>query len=126
MTAVFAFASYLGTLVVLAVVCFGFGRYDQKFGPEGSFLVMAVVFSIFLPSAALGFHLARRKFSHARRAVAIAGFGAGLLTPLVVLLLDWVLSSRLIIYGVPILGIFLAGFATARLTESNVASADPG
>ena len=118
MTALFAFASYLGTLLVLAVICFGFRRFDPKFGAEGSFVVMAVMFSVFLPSAALGFFVARRKLTHAAIAVAIAGFCSGLAIPPIVFLLDWMFSGRFLMYAVPIAGIFLAGFASARMTES--------
>ena len=97
MATLFASTTYLGTLLVLAVVC--------------------VVFAIFLPGAALGFHLAKRNLAHTAWAVAIAGFGSGLVIPLVVFLLDWMFSARFIMYAVPVVGIFLAGFASARLTE---------
>ncbi len=83
-------------------------------------MVMAVVFAVFLPSAALGFHLAKRKVAHTGWAVAIAGFGSGLVIPLIVFLLDWMFSARFIMYAVPIVGIFLAGFWSARLTESDL------
>lgn len=118
MATLFASATYLGTLLVLGVVCFGLERYNPRFGAEGSFVVMAVVFAIFLPGAALGFHLARRKVAHTAWAVAMVGFGSGLAIPLVVFLLDWMLAARFIMYSVPIVGVFLAGFAAARLSES--------
>ena len=124
MATLFASTTYLGTLAVLGVVCFGLERYNPKFGAEGSFVVMAVIFSIFLPGAALGFHLAKRKVAHSGWAVVMAGFGSGLAIPLIVFLLDWMFSARFVMYAVPILGIFLAGFASARLTESGLHLSD--
>ena len=68
MATVFAFASYLGTLIVLGIICFGLERFNPKYGAEGSFLVMAVSFAILLPVAALGFYLAKRSFGSCRLA----------------------------------------------------------
>ena len=118
----FSFASYLGTLLVLGVVCFGFGRYDPKFGVEGSFLVMAVVFAIFLPVAALGFYVAKRGFEHRFRSVALAGFVTGVAAPLLVFLCDALSSSQLGAFLIPLAVVLLAGFASARLLETDVAA----
>jgi hypothetical protein len=117
----FAFASYLGTLVVLGIVCFGFGRYDPKFGSGGSFVVMAVVFAIFLPVAALGFYLAKRGFTHRGRNVALAGIVSGLAAALLVFLCDWMFSQQLGTFLIPLVGMSLAAFASARLSETDVA-----
>jgi hypothetical protein len=124
----FAFASYFGTLVVLGVVCFGLGRFDPKFGTGGSFVVMAVVFAIFLPVAALGFYLAKRGFEHQGRKVALAGVFSGICAALLVFLCDWLFSAQFGTYLVPLVAVFLAGLASARLSESNVVaeSARPG
>jgi hypothetical protein len=116
----FAFASYLGTLIVLGVVCFGFGKYDPRFGASGSFVVMAAIFAVFLPFAALGFYLAKRTFVHATTAVALSGVGSGLAASLMVFLIDWMFSQQLMTYAVPVVGIFVAGFASARLTETEI------
>ena len=94
MATVFAFASYLGTLIVLGIICFGLGRFNPKYGAEGSFLVMAVSFAILLPVAALGFYLAKRSFEHRARAVAVAGLVSGVAAALLVLLCDWIFSGQ--------------------------------
>ena len=120
MATLFAFASYLGTLVVLAVICFGFGRYDPKFGAGGSFVVMAVTFAVFLPFAALGFYLGKRAFVHTANAVALSGVVSGLAATLMAFLIDWMFSQQLMTYAIPVVGIFFAGFASARLTEKEL------
>ena len=122
MATLFSFASYLGTLVVLAVVCFGLGRSDPRFGAEGSFLVMAVVFAIFLPIAALGFYLAKRGFEHRARGVALAGVVTGLAVPLLVFLCDALSSSQLGTFLIPVVVVLFAGFASARFLETDVAT----
>lgn len=119
MVALFAFASYLGTLVVLGIVCFGFGRYDPKFGAGGSFVVMAVIFAIFLPVAALGFYLARRGFGHRGRIVALAGVVSGCAAALLVFLCDWLFSEQIGTYLIPLVCVLAAGFAAARLSEND-------
>ena len=124
MATLFAFASYLGTLVVLGVVCFGLGRYDPKFGVGGSFVVMAVIFAIFLPIAALGFYVAKRRFEHKPRSVALAGVASGIAASLLVFLCDWLFSEQLGTYLIPLIGVFLSGFASARLLETDVAGED--
>ena len=121
MATLFAFTSYLGTLVVLGIVCFGLGRYDPKFGVGGSFVVMAVVFAMFLPVAALGFYLAKRGFEHRGMRVTLAGVVSGVTAALLVFLCDWLFSEQVGTYFVPLVGVFLAGFASARLSETDVA-----
>jgi hypothetical protein len=113
----FAFASYLGTLVVLGIICFGLGRYNPKYGVDGSFVVMAVIFAIFLPVAALGFYLGKRGSGHTPRIVALAGLVSGAAASLLVFLCDWIFASQLGTFLLPLCGIFLAGFISARLTE---------
>jgi hypothetical protein len=122
MATLFAIASYAGSLVVLATICFGLGKYNARFGMGGSFVVMAAMFMVFSPFAALGFHLARRGFVHATRGVVAAGMGAGIVAPLLVFLLDWAFSQQLVTYLLPILTIFVAGYASARLTEKHPAA----
>jgi len=117
----FAFASYFGTLVVLGIICFGLGRYDPKFGVSGSFVVMAVIFAIFLPVAALGFYLAKRGFDHRGRNVALAGLVTGIAATLLVFLCDRLFSSQFGTYAIPLVAVLFAGFAAARLLETNVA-----
>ena len=119
MATVFAFASYLGTLIVLGIICFGLGRFNPKYGAEGSFLVMAVSFAILLPVAALGFYLAKRSFEHRARAVAVAGLVSGVAASLLVFLCDWIFSGQIGTYLLPLFGVFIAGFVTARSTESD-------
>ncbi len=121
MATLFAFASYLGTLVVLGIVCFGLGRFDPKFGAGGSFVVMAVIFAVFLPVAGLGFYLAKRRFEHRARGVALAGLVSGIAASLLVFLCDWIFSAQLGTYLLPLVSIFLAGFASARMSETDVA-----
>jgi hypothetical protein len=116
----FAFASYLGTLVVLGIVCFGFGRFDPKFGVGGSFVVMAVIFAIFLPIAALGFYLAKRGFEHRGRSVVLAGVVSGVTAALLVFLCDWLFAEQIGTYLIPLVVVLLAGFASARLSETDV------
>lgn len=118
MATLFAFASYLGTLVVLSIICFGLGRYNPKFGIDGSFVVMAVIFAIFLPVAALGFYIAKRNFEHRPRIVATFGLVSGVIASLLVFLCDWIFSGQLGTYLLPLIGIFLAGLGSARLAES--------
>ena len=118
MATLFAFACYLGTLIVLGIICFGLGRFDPKYGAEGSFLVMAVVFAIFLPVAALGFYLAKRGFGHTGRTVVLAGVVSGIVGSLLVFLCDWIFSRQLGAFLPPLVVLFAAGFASARLTES--------
>ena len=125
MATLFATASYVGNLIVLGVICFGFGKFNAKFGMSGSFVVMAAIFMVFVPFAALGFHLAKRGFVHAMRGVALVGLGSGIAVPLLVLLLDWAFSQHLVTYLLPIAMIFFAGYATARFTESDVAVVGP-
>jgi hypothetical protein len=117
----FAFASYLGTLVVLGIICFGLGKYDPKFGVGGSFVVMAVVFAIFLPISALGFYVAKRGFEHRGRSVVLTGVVSGLAAALLVFLCDWLFSEQLGTYLIPLVGVFLAGLVSARLSETKVA-----
>ena len=119
MATLFAFASYLGTLVVLGIICFGLGRYNPKFGVDGSFVVMAVIFAIFLPVAALGFYFGKRNFEHRPRIVATFGLVSGAISSLLVFLCDWIFSGQLGTYLLPLMGIFLAGLASARLTRIN-------
>ena len=121
MATLFAFASYLGTLVVVGVVCFGLGKYDPKFGVDGSFVVMAVIFAIFLPAAALGFYLAKRGFGHRGRNVVLAGVASGIVAALLVFLCDWLFSAQLGTYLIPLGFVFVAGSVTARLSETDVA-----
>jgi len=120
-TALFAFASYFGTLVVLGIVCFGLGRYDPKFGADGSFVVMAVIFAIFLPAAALGFYLAKRGYEHRARNVALTGVVSGLTAALLVFLCDWLFTGQIGTYLIPLAGVLAAGFVSARLLETDVA-----
>jgi hypothetical protein len=115
------FSSYFGTLVVLGIVCFGLDRYDPKFGDGGSFVVMAVVFAIFLPVAGLGFYFAKRGFEHRGRNVVLAGVVSGIAAALLVFLCDWMFSEQFGTYLIPLVGILLAGFASARLSETDVA-----
>ena len=119
MATLFAFSSYLGTLVVLSIICFGLGRYNPKFGVDGSFVVMAVIFAVFLPIAALGFYFGKRTFEHKPRIVALAGVVSGAMASLLVFLCDWIFSGQLGTYLLPLMGIFLAGLASARLTRIN-------
>lgn len=121
MATLFAFASYFGTLVVLGTVCFGLGRYDPKFGADGSFLVMAVIFAIFLPVAALGFYLAKRGYEHRTRNVALAGVVSGIAAALLVFLCDWLFTSQIGTFLIPLVGVLAAGFASARFLETDVA-----
>ena len=121
MATLFAFASYFGTLVVLGIICFGLGRYDPKFGAGGSFVVMAVIFAIFLPIAALGFYLAKRGFEYRGRSVALAGVVSGITASLLVFLCDWIFSGQIGTYLLPLTGIFVAGISAARLLATNVA-----
>ena len=121
MATLFGFASYFGTLVVLGIVCFGLDRYDPKYGASGSFVVMAVVFAIFLPVAVLGFYLAKRGFEYRVRNLVLAGAATGIAGTLLVFLCDSVSSSQLGTYLIPLVGVFCASFAAARLLETDVA-----
>ncbi len=120
MTALFTITSYLGTLIVLGVVCFGLGRFNPRFGADGSFVVMAVIFAIFLPAAALGFYLGKRGFKHRSRWVVLAGVFSGITAALLVFVCDWFFSAQLGTYLLPLVAILVAGFASARLLATGM------
>ena len=121
MATLFAFASYLGTLVVLGVVCFGLGRYDPKFGVDGSFLVMAVVFAIFLLLRLLG------STSPSENRASGSGSSAGWdchggCGAAVSVSMRRAIFEPAGTYLIPLVAVLLAGFFSARFLETNVAA----
>jgi hypothetical protein len=107
MTTLFAISAFCFSLGVCAVATFCFGQVDPKFGAMGSLGLGALLSLPVIPSAALGFYIAKRGFRHDPRRVVVLALLVGV-------------SYRLATY--PLVASAACAFIAARWSETDEAT----